>query len=290
MDDVALNQPAAGLNFPLNEVGLENVQTLVTFQGQRIPAKADAVVSLTDPDRRGIHMSRLFKALARLPERELDWNWLNALVYEMLVSHDGLSDRIRVRLAFEMPLERTALVSGEKGWRTYPVTFEAEAGKTKRHLIVSARVLYSSTCPCSLALSRQVIRDQFAKDFVEENVAREQVLNWMSKPEFPQATPHAQRSEAIARVRLSEGEVLELPELIDLMERSLATPVQTAVKRSDEQEFARLNAQNPMFCEDAARRLKQAFESQKKMADYQIEVRHFESLHPHDVVAKVSKY
>jgi glyoxylate/hydroxypyruvate reductase A len=32
--------------------------------------------------------------------------------------------------------------------------------------------------------------------------------------------------------------------------------VQTAVKREDEQEFARLNAQHPMYCEDAARRLK----------------------------------
>ena len=37
------------------------------------------------------------------------------------------------------------------------------------------------------------------------------------------------------------------------MEAALGTPVQTAVKREDEQAFARLNGRNLMFCEDAPR-------------------------------------
>jgi GTP cyclohydrolase I len=45
-------------------------------------------------------------------------------------------------------------------------------------------------------------------------------------------------------------------ELIDLVENTLKTPVQAAVKREDEREFARLNGANLMFCEDAGRRLK----------------------------------
>jgi GTP cyclohydrolase I len=44
-----------------------------------------------------------------------------------------------------------------------------------------------------------------------------------------------------------------------------------------------------MFCEDAARKLKWAFMKRDDVADFMIEVRHFESLHPHDVVAKVRK-
>lgn len=39
--------------------------------------------------------------------------------------------------------------------------------------------------------------------------------------------------------------------LIDQMEAVLATPVQTAVKRADEQAFAWLNGQNLMYVEDA---------------------------------------
>ncbi len=57
--------------------------------------------------------------------------------------------------------------------------------------------------------------------------------------------------------------------------------MQTAVKRADEQAFAALNGQNLMFVEDAARRIEAA------LVGYQnpgIQVRHLESLHPHDAV------
>ncbi len=70
--------------------------------------------------------------------------------------------------------------------------------------------------------------------------------------------------------------------MIDRVEKALATPLQTAVKRADEQAFAALNGQNLMFVEDAARRIEAA------LAGYQnpgIQVRHLESLHPHDAVA-----
>jgi len=78
-------------------------------------------------------------------------------------------------------------------------------------------------------------------------------------------------------------------ELVDRIESSLSTPVQTAVKRADEQEFARLNGDNLMFCEDAARRIKAAMDAMPQASDYRIEVQHLESLHPHDAVAKVVK-
>ena len=59
------------------------------------------------------------------------------------------------------------------------------------------------------------------------------------------------------------------------------------MKREDEREFARLNAENPMFCEDAARRLVPAIEALPGVRGYEISVRHLESLHPHDAVATV---
>jgi GTP cyclohydrolase I len=76
---------------------------------------------------------------------------------------------------------------------------------------------------------------------------------------------------------------------INLIENSLKTPVQAAVKREDEQEFARLNASNLMFCEDAARRLQATFEQQAGLQDYWLRVNHLESLHPHDAIAVVTK-
>ena len=74
-----------------------------------------------------------------------------------------------------------------------------------------------------------------------------------------------------------------------LIEGALKTPVQTAVKRVDEQEFAKLNGQNLMFCEDSARRLKQALDGQPCYQDFWLRVNHLESLHAHNAVAIATK-
>ena len=76
--------------------------------------------------------------------------------------------------------------------------------------------------------------------------------------------------------------------LINTLEGELKTPVQAAVKREDEQEFARLNGQNLMFCEDAARKIKAILETDG-YADYWLQINHYESLHAHDAVAVAVK-
>jgi GTP cyclohydrolase I len=139
-------------------------------------------------------------------------------------------------------------------------------------------------------LSQQALRDPFAAEFREEKLSRDQVLNWLSSSDSLVAVPHAQRSEATCEFTLKSGqEPASAIGLIDLMEQALGTAVQTAVKREDEQEFARMNALNLMFCEDAARKLKAALLRRQELSDFQIEVRHFESLHAHDVVARVGR-
>ncbi len=82
---------------------------------------------------------------------------------------------------------------------------------------------------------------------------------------------------------------LPISSAIDLVESTLKTPVQAAVKRADEQEFARLNASNLMFCEDAARKIQASLDNNTQFKDFWVRVNHIESLHPHDAVAIVTK-
>ncbi|HUH31553.1 MAG TPA: GTP cyclohydrolase, FolE2/MptA family, partial [Rhodanobacter sp.] len=77
--------------------------------------------------------------------------------------------------------------------------------------------------------------------------------------------------------------------LVDRVEQALGTPVQTAVKREDEQAFALANGGNLMFCEDAARRIQKALDADATLSDFHVRVEHQESLHPHDAVAYASK-
>ncbi len=290
LNDVAIQAPATDLAHTLDQVGLENVQTLVLVNGQKIKATAKAAVSLSDKNARGIHMSRLFKIVSQLSHQELSWEWLHSRLEEMQKSHANLSDAVYFSLDFELPVLRPSLASQESGWRSYPVSYELSDVRGVKRGTLKAQVLYSSTCPCSAALSQQALRDSFAEEFREERLSREQILNWLSTGDSLVATPHAQRSEAKCEFHFQPGQKIAEPiEYIDLMEQALGTPVQTAVKREDEQEFARLNAKNLMFCEDAARKLKSALLQRTELNDFAIEVRHFESLHPHDVVARASK-
>jgi GTP cyclohydrolase I len=158
-------------------------------------------------------------------------------------------------------------------------------------LELSIEVQYSSTCPCSAALARQLIQSQFERDFGQSGqVDKEDVQAWLGLEESIVATPHSQRSTAKAMVSLGD-EVDDLPitDLIDGIEEVLKTPVQSAVKREDEQEFARLNGENLMFVEDAGRRIKKSLQEQSKFADFWVRIEHHESLHAHDAVGVFTK-
>jgi GTP cyclohydrolase IB len=292
LDDVAEGRPNQNHEWKLKKVGMENIACQIRLPIGTVPAFANASVSLNAPDKRGIHMSRLFELVTNLHEQTLSREWICNILGRMLESHHDTSDRAFLEIKFDLLLMRKALVSEKQGWHSYPVRLIAEKGKNLENWTVELKVQYSSTCPCSAALSRQAIQEQFAKDFqTARNVTVDDIHDWLGKETSIAATAHAQRSEAIGRFTIDNSKPCpEFVELIDAMEAALGTPVQTAVKREDEQEFARRNAQNLMFCEDAARRLKAKFQSHPKLVDFFFEVRHYESLHPHDVVAQVSKH
>ena len=85
--------------------------------------------------------------------------------------------------------------------------------------------------------------------------------------------------------------MLELPfaALIDAVEAALGTPVQTAVKREDEQAFAELNAANPIFVEDAVRAFARELEADPRIGDFRVIASHQESLHSHDAVSLLTE-
>ncbi|WP_160285535.1 GTP cyclohydrolase FolE2 [Pseudomonas knackmussii] len=278
---------AAPAQLALDWVGMQGIALPLRLHGERLSALADAGVSLDDSNARGIHMSRLYLALARLAQDELTPSLLRQVLDDFLASHTGLSHRASLRLAFDLLLERAALVSPLQGWKTYPCEVHAQLDDQGLRLELQLRLPYSSTCPCSAALARQLIQQRFAADFAERTPSREAVHAWLGSSAGIVATPHSQRSFAELRIELRDDlEQLPLKALIDLAEASLGTAVQTAVKRADEQAFALANGQNPMFCEDAARRLHLALAGHADVRAFALQVVHAESLHAHDAVAR----
>ena len=277
---------ASHTSLPLEWVGMHGIALPIVFDGQRLSAKADAGVSLDKGDARGIHMSRLYLALEILECENLTPGLLRRLLQSFLDSHDGLSKNAYVKIRAELLLRRPALISPLSGWKSYSVCVNASMKNDMFHVELGIEVLYSSTCPCSAALARQLIQRQFIEDFANRSLQYAEVLAWLGSPNGIVATPHSQRSYAHLQVRLDEYlDNLPLVAVINDAEAALGTAVQTAVKRADEQAFALANGQNLMFCEDAARRLNMALKRSPGINGCDIRVIHSESLHAHDAVA-----
>jgi GTP cyclohydrolase I len=275
---------------PLQWVGMEAISIpLHILKSDDKPihthAKADIFVSLNKANAKGIHMSRLYLLLnEHLSNQSLSGQSLTTLLESILSSQQGLSLNAKVNLAFEITLNKPALLSAQSGFQAYPVSISKTITEGKINTELSLTIPYSSTCPCSAALSRQALSDAVANRFSEQLLDKNALLEWLTSQQGSVATPHSQRSYAYINMSLKTECLPDLPALIYQMEQAIGTPVQTAVKREDEQAFAKLNAENLLFCEDAARRLKQALELNNDINDYNFKVEHQESLHAHNAV------
>jgi GTP cyclohydrolase I len=268
---------------------------MVASQGESermVSAHIDAFVNLKEAQAKGIHMSRLYLLIDELSTSNiLNYQSLVVLLDGFISSHQELSDQAKVQFSFDYHLRRKSLISGKEGWKAYPVVITGLLNKGQLTIELSLDIPYSSTCPCSAALARQLIQKAFQDKFSQHSeLDINDVHNWLGTTEGVVATPHSQRSIAEVKVKLNAGlNTFPITELVNLIENSLQTPVQAAVKREDEQEFARLNGQNLMFCEDAARRLQYSINNAQHFDDFWLRINHLESLHAHDAVSVTTK-
>jgi GTP cyclohydrolase I len=296
MPDVAASQKAQ-FNGTLDWVGMSRIalplvindQDLGNYQAHTF---VETYVDLAKPEVKGIHMSRLYLLLADFSRQQvLTMDTLKTFLKDKLASHEDISSQTCLHIEFDYLINQPALKSEYSGWKDYPVGIKALWNGSNVSVELSVKVPYSSTCPCSAALSRQLMQQAFSEDFADsDKVDKTAIEQWLRSDRGSVATPHSQRSYANVRIQLNdECDDLPISALINVIEDVLKTPVQTAVKREDEQEFARLNGANQMFCEDAARRVKHALNQQSSYNDFWVRIEHIESLHAHDAVAIATK-
>ena len=294
LPDISLDTQAY-IHTPINWVGMDNIDLPLYLAAEhngefmQQPMQACFQVDLGNVISKGIHMSRLYQLLGELAAvQPITPDILFAtLTKAILDQQEAQATQARLILAFNLLLKRPALLSSELGgWKSYPVQLHAQLSRNGFQLTAEVQVGYSSTCPCSAALARQLLAEHFTASFVTADICNvEQVAHWL-QDHGSFATPHSQRSQATVSVSIAQGFAdFGLVALINCIEEALATPLQTAVKRIDEQEFARLNGHNLMFVEDAVRRMQQALAG--RYSEFTVTARHLESLHAHDAIASI---
>ncbi|MFD3351565.1 GTP cyclohydrolase FolE2 [Alteromonas macleodii] len=278
----------------IDSVGMQGIAIplhVLGKRGERIAsqAKVDVTVSLDHPNAKGIHMSRLYSLLQRyLSNQDLHKSALVSLMNALIESQDGLSNSAQLNLHFDLTVSRPALISRMSGYQSYPSSLCVRRSPERYEAQLKLRVPYSSTCPCSASLSRQALSDAFVQQFEGKDLSLEEMGAWLASKQASIATAHAQRSFADITLDLSDNEIPDFIGIIDLIENALGTPLQTAVKREDEQAFAKRNAENLMFVEDSVRRLHEALSTYYQATYFRVKVEHQESLHAHDAIAELS--
>ncbi|UWQ20757.1 GTP cyclohydrolase FolE2 [Jannaschia sp. W003] len=261
------NGPAStirGADRRIQHVGISNFRLplwVPTRAGARtVDAAVTGTVSL-EAGAKGINMSRIMRSFYAGADGTMGFDAVDAALDGYLAELGALDARILLR--FSLPLEQRALRSGLAGWQYYDCAMEVVQSGGLRRRVLHLDYVYSSTCPCSLALSEHARRERGRL-----------------------ATPHSQRS--VARLSVEVRGPLSVEDLVEAARRAIPTETQVMVKREDEQAFAELNAANPIFVEDAARLLAEALDALPGAGDYRIACSHQESLHSHDAVSVLS--
>jgi GTP cyclohydrolase I len=279
----------------LSHVGMDSIQVPILYKDLSLIADLSIFVNLNDLAARGIHMSRLYTLVSkRVANLEINLSHLACALGEAITSQEGLSNLAHMRIDFRIPLKKISLVSKLESLHSYEVSvLIVKKNSDEIRNLLYIKIPYSSTCPQSAALARQLIQNKLDEQFSESIIDKSEIYNWLGTSNGVVATPHAQRSYAeiwIELENINSNSDIVWEKWVDLIENALGTPVQGLVKRADEQEFALRNGQNLMFCEDAARRVGRVLALEivnKSIKSYRAKLSHHESLHAHNATAYV---
>ena len=263
LPDIQCSEP--NVPIPIMQVGVENVEVPFKLELRsggfcQLHAKVSIRTDL-DKDTKGISMSRLLLTLKPYLDLPLKQT-LIAQILEAVRKNVG-SFGSYMKFEFSMPIMRNSIVSDHRFPIYYKCKFEGQWWGEWHpfKFFHGVTIQYASYCPCSAELCGHL----------SENDS--------------QGFPHNQRSFADILIEGKEGQYIWLEDIIDAVESKILTLPYPIIKRVDEQEIARVAAENPMFVEDAIRLISQSLNDMDDVKDWIVKCSHEESIHTSEAIA-----
>jgi len=268
--DIPQQQPSFAL--PLPEVGICGKTVWVRLPEGLVPFSARLEVNLA-AEVRGIHMSRMEEVIAALYDQDFsDLRQYGLRLGKEMMARQGACSG-RVRLAGQLPLIRTAKVSGRQSVDSIAVSLDLKlAGQgddLKTEALFGVGVAHITACPCTQAYN--------------------QILFGKEGEECPLPT-HSQRSQTTLSLQSADLSP-SIAELLGCLEAALHV-TQDLLKRTDEAQLVYTSHSQPQFAEDAVREVaRQVGEQFGKTLPPEalvvIESLSLESIHIHDVCCRL---
>jgi GTP cyclohydrolase-4 len=272
----------------LSRVGVTGVQKAVRVgRGRReklIAATIDCTVDL-DPAQKGVHMSRFAELFEEAVEGVVDDD---AFLVEDLAEHVArrVVDRqgallAEVRITARYPYRRRTPVTRLATQEMVSLLGIAAASRERVRRVVGVEATGITACPCAQGLVRSAAAERLL-DAGFEGGDVERILDLV-----PLAT-HNQRGRGTLLV--GSAERVNAERLVELVERSMSSPIYELLKRPDELFVVEHAHLQPRFAEDSVRAaLVGVLEDLPQLADGDFVLSrqlNFETIHAHDVVAE----
>jgi len=247
----------------IKKVGIENFKLPfhLKLRDNSEPIQLFAETSIMtniSENKKGISMSRLLLSIKDYLNEGLCWDTIKKCLDNIAINIE--TDYSYLKFDFDFPILKKSPLSENMFPIFYSCYFEGFKRKEKYQFNQSVTVQYSSYCPCSAALAKELEIQGF---------------------------PHAQRSFAkiILTMDLMHKKQIWLEDIIDIVLGNIKTQPYPIIKRIDEQEISRIASENPIFVEDAIRIISHNLEKIEGINDWIVKCVHEESIHTHDAIA-----
>jgi len=272
----------------LSRAGVTGVNKAIRLRRGRNEKLVSAEISCSvdlDPEQRGVHMSRF----PELFEQAIDELVIGeALLVEELAEHIARTVvgrqqalRAEVEVTARYPLQRETPVTRMKTQEMVSLIGIAAASAAGARRVVGVEATGINACPCAQGL----IKGRAAERLVEAGFGEADIDRILEL--VPLAT-HNQRGRGTLYVGTQQH--VNAEDLVEIVERSMSSPVYELLKRPDELFVVEHAHLQPRFVEDSVRvALKHTLESYPDLAPgdflWSRQV-NLETIHTHDVLAE----
>jgi GTP cyclohydrolase-4 len=272
----------------LSRAGVTGVQKAIRIRHDGHEKTFAAEVSCTvdlDPGLKGVHMSRFPEIFGEAIDAVVIGE---AFLVETLAEHIAThiverqhALRAEVRIEAQYPLERRTPVTGLPTQEIATLIGIAAASPERVRRVVGVEAWGINACPCAQGLVRGAAADRLLEaGFGDGDVDR--ILELV-----PLAT-HNQRGKGTLLVGTDAH--INAEHLVDIVERSMSSPVYELLKRPDELFVVEHAHLQPRFVEDSVRHaLKATLDSYPELDDSDFVFSrqlNLETIHRHDVLAE----